>query len=103
MHVTAFTVGALCCVLSACATSAPTGESADAIAVFQLNVRLFPDAFNTWDSLGEALMTGGEREAAIEHYEKSLELNPENENAVTMLEKLRALGAASTAERQPPT
>jgi len=57
--------------------------------VFELNTRVFPDAFNTWDSLGEALMTMGRDEEAIIAYEKSLELNPDNTNARTTIERIR--------------
>ena len=65
------------------------GRTTDAIRVFQLNVEMFPEAFNAYDSLGEAYMEAGERERAIANYEKSLELNPENENAAEMLRWLR--------------
>jgi tetratricopeptide (TPR) repeat protein len=61
----------------------------EAIEAFKLNVEQFPDAFNTYDSLGEAYMIAGERGLAIQNYEKSLELNPQNTNAV---EKLKELG-----------
>jgi CubicO group peptidase (beta-lactamase class C family) len=59
-----------------------------AIRIFQLNVEAYPEAFNTYDSLGEAYIEAGERELAIENYRKSLDLNPENENAMRMLERL---------------
>lgn len=61
----------------------------DAIAVFELNVEVYPEAFNTYDSLAEACMTAGRNEAAIANYEKSLDINPDNTNAVTMLARLR--------------
>ena len=61
----------------------------EAIAIFQLNVSAYPEAFNTYDSLGEAYMTTGEVDLAIANYERSLKLNPDNSNAVAMLEKLR--------------
>jgi len=68
-------------------------ESLDAaIGVFELNTRLFPEAFNAWDSLGEALMTAGNNAKAIESYEKSLELNPENANATEMIARMREGG-----------
>lgn len=60
-----------------------------AVAVFKLSVDMYPDSFNTYDSLGEGYMVAGNRELAIENYERSLELNPENNNAVRMLERLR--------------
>jgi len=62
---------------------------AEAIAVFQLNVEAFPEAFNTHDSLGEAYMAAGQNELAIASYQRSLELNPDNTNAVAMLQRLR--------------
>ena len=60
-----------------------------AIEVFRLNVEQFPQAFNTYDSLGEAYMIAGEREMAIRNYEKSLELNPRNLNAAEKIRELR--------------
>lgn len=61
----------------------------EAIAIFQLNVEAYPQSFNTYDSLGEAYMAAGEKELAIKNYERSLELNPLNTNAVERLKKLR--------------
>ena len=40
-------------------------------------------------SLGEAYMEVGNKKLAIEHYEKSLELDADNKNAEEMLKKLR--------------
>jgi tetratricopeptide (TPR) repeat protein len=59
-----------------------------AIIVFKFNVEAFSDAFNTYDSLGEAYMKNGDTQQAIQSYKKSLELNPNNNNAVNMLEQL---------------
>ena len=61
-----------------------------AIQVFRWNVDLHPEAWNAYDSLGEAYMRAGEREKAIQNYEKSLDLNPDNDNARQMLEKPRS-------------
>ncbi len=61
------------------------GDTATAIRVFELNVEMFPEAFNPWDSLAEAHLEAGDRDLAIQHYRKSLELNPANENARQML------------------
>ena len=61
---------------------------AEAIAVFKLNVELYPDAWNTYDSLAEAYMNNGEKELAIANYKKSLSLNPNNTNGAAMLKKL---------------
>jgi len=61
----------------------------EAVEVFKLNVEAFPESFNPYDSLGEAYMTSGDKEMAVINYEKSLELNPENANAVQQLKVLR--------------
>jgi len=56
------------------------GETETAIAVFALNVEAYPDEYNPHDSLGEALMVSGDLDQAIASYERSVELNPQNEN-----------------------
>jgi len=53
----------------------------DALKIFKLNTELYPNAYITWDSLGECLLALGRKEDGINAYKKSLELNPENENA----------------------
>lgn len=60
----------------------------DAIEVFKLNAKLFPEVPNVWDSLAEAYMNKGNNELAIANYKKVLELDPGNRNAKKMLEKL---------------
>jgi len=60
----------------------------EAVEIFKLNVEAYPQGFNTYDSLAEAYMNLNERELAIKNYKKSLELNPQNTNAVEMLKKL---------------
>jgi secernin len=60
----------------------------DAIAVFQLNVNEYPESFNVYDSIGEAFMKKEKNELAKQNYQKSLELNPENENARNKLREL---------------
>ncbi len=65
-----------------------TGKTKEAIEVFKINVTEFPDSWNTYDSLGEGYMEDGQREKAIANYEKSIEMNPENENGKKMLEKI---------------
>jgi tetratricopeptide (TPR) repeat protein len=59
-----------------------------AIRIFQLNVESFPKSANTYDSLAEGYMDDGEKELAVANYQKSLQLNPKNRNAVLMLQKL---------------
>ena len=62
----------------------------DALEIFKLNVKLYPEAGNPYDSLAEAYMMLDDSENAIKYYEKALELDPENKNAVAMLEKLKS-------------
>ncbi len=64
-----------------------------AIALFELNVSNFPGSYNTHDSLGEAYMLKDEKALAINSYERSLKLNPANENAKERLEVLRRGGS----------
>ena len=61
---------------------------ADAIAIFELNVEMYSAGYNTYDSLGEALMIDGQVDLAIQNYAKSLELNPNNTNAIIMLHRI---------------
>jgi tetratricopeptide (TPR) repeat protein len=61
-----------------------------AIRIFQLNVEAYPRSGNTYDSLAEAYMDDGNNSLAIANYQRSLQLNPQNSNAVTMLQKLSA-------------
>ncbi len=63
----------------------------EAIALFQINVALFPDSWNAYDSLGEAYLKARQIELAIKSYEKSLVLNPENRNAARILESLNTV------------
>ena len=63
----------------------------EAIRIFQLNVADYPDSWNVYDSLGEAYMEAGQLEPAISNYEKSLQMNPDNTNAVRMLESIRIM------------
>ncbi|MEE9501556.1 MAG: MBL fold metallo-hydrolase [Candidatus Aminicenantaceae bacterium] len=62
----------------------------EAIEIFKMNVELYPEAWNVYDSLGEGYMFLGEKELAIKYYEKSLEINPDNTNGVAMLERLKS-------------
>jgi Tfp pilus assembly protein PilF len=51
---------------------------------------LYPDSWNTWDSLGECRFRTGDLDGSAEYYEKSLELNPGNQHAKEMLQKIRS-------------
>jgi len=63
-------------------------KCSEAIHIFRLEVESFPQSSNAYDSLGEAYMDDGDKPEAIANYQKSLELNPKNNNAVKMIQKL---------------
>ena len=60
----------------------------DAIELFKLNVEMFPEAFNPYDSLGEAYLANDQKDLALLNYKKSVELNPENEGGILAIKKI---------------
>ena len=60
----------------------------EAIAIFKLNTELYPKSANVYDSLAEAYMNNGDKDLAILNYRKTLEMNPNNKEAVEALKKL---------------
>ena len=44
---------------------------------------------NVYDSLGEAYAAAGKKELAIENYEKSVKMDPKNQNGIERLKKLK--------------
>ncbi|HEX8473006.1 MAG TPA: tetratricopeptide repeat protein [Pyrinomonadaceae bacterium] len=60
-----------------------------AMEIFKLNVDAYPSSANVYDSLAEAYTRSGNREMAIKFYEKSIELNPNNRDAIEALKKLK--------------
>jgi hypothetical protein len=67
------------------------GDTRSALDVFHLNLELFPESYNVYDSYGEALMVDGKIDSAIVNYRRSLELNPKNANAARVIERLTEL------------
>ncbi len=71
-------------------------DKADAaVTMFRINTELFPDSWNVYDSLGEALLRVGDTDAARAMYEKSLTLNPESPTGNEALKTIRDGAAAS--------
>jgi tetratricopeptide (TPR) repeat protein len=66
----------------------------EATELFKLEVQLFPNSSNAYDSLAEAYMNAGQKQLAIDNYKKSLELNPMNDNAKEKLKVLETPPAA---------
>jgi len=64
------------------------GKPKEALEIFKLNVFLYPDSANVYDSVAEAYAVNGNRELAIKNYKRSLELDPKNTNAAQQLKKL---------------
>ncbi len=60
----------------------------DAIEVLKLNVEMFPDSFNPYDSLGEAYLADDQTDLALANYKQSVKLNPENEGGKLAISKL---------------
>ncbi|WP_109851913.1 tetratricopeptide repeat protein [Aquimarina sp. AU58] len=67
-------------------------KNKEALALFKLNVELYPNAFNTYDSLGECLLKLDETEEGLSAYRKSLALNPDNKNAEKIIKKYQNPG-----------
>lgn len=65
-----------------------SGDVNKALEAFRINTEMFPDVANVWDSYGEAWLEKGDREKAMEAYQKALEINPE---FPTALEKVKEL------------
>ncbi len=64
------------------------GRVEEAIGIFELNVLAYPDASNTYDSLGEAFMIHGDVDSAVANYKTSVEWNPDNVNGVRYIHVL---------------
>ncbi|CAM1354446.1 tetratricopeptide repeat protein [Tenacibaculum insulae] len=59
-----------------------------AIAVFKINIELYPKSSNTYDSTGDAYLKTKDTVSAITYYQKALAINPENRSAKRTLTKL---------------
>ena len=55
-----------------------------------MNVKMYPNSSNVYDSLGEAYMDSRQKQLSIENYKKSLEKDPTNNNAKEKLKELES-------------
>jgi hypothetical protein len=62
----------------------------ESIKVFELNTKENPQSGNAFDSLGESYFVAKNYTAALERYKKAIELDPQNNNAKDMMEKIKA-------------
>src|SRR5439155_21938014 len=60
-------------------------QTADAIRIFQLNVQLYPESANTYDSSGEAYMAAEDKAQTDKKYDEAILLKPHTTNATDML------------------
>ncbi len=64
------------------------GQQKEALEIFRLNVHLFPESWNAYDSYGEILLKMGDKIKAVEMYRRSIALNPDNENGKKVLSEI---------------
>ncbi|TDW49957.1 CubicO group peptidase (beta-lactamase class C family) [Flavobacterium sp. 270] len=67
------------------------GKQTEALKIFKLNVDLYPQSGNTYDSYAETLASLGNKKEAIKNYKKAFQLNPKNVNAQEQAKKLAGL------------
>ena len=61
----------------------------EAIEVFKLNTEVYHKSSWAYFYLGDAYMRKGDREKAIYNFERTLELNPDNDHAKEVLKQLK--------------
>ncbi|MBL7813680.1 MAG: peptidase S41 [Saprospiraceae bacterium] len=61
----------------------------DAIAIFKLIISEFPHSANAYDSMGEAFLQAKDSIKALQNYEKSLLMNPDNFHAEDVIEQIK--------------
>src|SRR5215467_4664648 len=66
-----------------------SGKTPDAIEVFKANAQNYPKSPDMYASLGEAYVRSGQKQLALENYEKSLALAPDNKDTVEAIKKLQ--------------
>ncbi len=66
------------------------GEIEEALKFFHLNVKLFPEDANLWDSLGEGYYEIGDFKSSLKYYKIAVQMDPRMESAQEMIAKIEA-------------
>jgi ankyrin repeat protein len=74
----------------------------EAIAVFRMNIELFPESANNYDSLGEAYMTAGDKAASKANYQRAVEKDPSSANAKDVLASFDSIFERTQSEWNNP-
>lgn len=64
------------------------GRLAEAVSIFELNAKEYPEGYNVWDSLGEGYELSGDHAKALKYYKRSVEINPENQHGIDKIKEL---------------
>ena len=67
------------------------GDLISAVKILKFTTEQFPNSANAHDSLGEAYLKNNQLDLALQHYTKSYELDPKNENAKKRIEEIHKL------------
>jgi CubicO group peptidase (beta-lactamase class C family) len=59
-----------------------------ALAVFEINIQLFPESWNVYESYADALRRVNRLKESLANYQKSLELNPQNNNVLKAISEI---------------
>ena len=71
----------------------------ESIFVFKTTINMYPESWNTYDSMGEALLVAGKYDKSRKYYNKSIAMNPENKNGKEMLAKIDKLEQEDVAKK----
>lgn len=64
----------------------------EALEMLRLNTVYYPESYNVFDSMGEALLIAGDTLSAVENYKRSIVLNPNNSRAIWLMMELNIDG-----------
>ena len=68
-----------------------SGQGEQAIAVFSFVTQLFPKSANAWDSLAEGYWKAGQKEKAVEYYNKAISMDPNGPTGRNAREMLKTM------------